>query len=155
MFDITILKLMYSQFRLQFALSYLVSEHLRAWRERNRCKHMGKKLYALSVLTHTSLRRLGAIDIHRVNPGHTEHQSVSAIPHRQQGEVCSRCGWRNGIHCHLLLNSAEQHGAERSYRLPDWCCPEMKESEHLGRYKDTALGAPAREATSSHCTQSQ
>lgn len=105
---------------------------------------MGRKLYALSVLTHTSLRRLGAIDIHRVNPGHTEHQSVSAIPHRQQGEVCSRCGWRNGIHCHLLLKSAEQHGAERSYRLPDWCCPEMKESEHLGRYKDTALGAPAK-----------
>lgn len=116
---------------------------------------MGRKLYALSVLTHTSLRRLGAIDIHRVNPGHTEHQSVSAIPHRQQGEVCSRCGWRNGIHCHLLLKSAEQHGAERSYRLPDWGCPEMKESEHLGRYKDTALGAPAREAKSSHCTQSQ
>lgn len=78
---------------------------------------MGRKLYALSVLTHTSLRRLGAIDIHRVNPGRTEHQSVSAIPHRQQGEVCSRCGWSNGIHCHLLLNSAEQHGAERSYRL--------------------------------------
>lgn len=65
---------------------------------------MERELRALSVLTHTSLRRLGAIDTHRVNPGHAEHQAVGRNMVWMWLEKWDRA---DGIHCHLLLNSAE------------------------------------------------